>query len=175
MKNVIDKYVSRVNIIISNNNFFYNGNIIYLNALRNKTVNEIASPNDKLEKVDIKYIIDGLGSYEETLLSGYEEGRYFYFGNDRNVKVFIEKYQEVIDSEVMLNNEIKILMIYGTLKEEQAYYLCEQTYEYLKPLYNNLYIHKFDGDNTAASNHAFVTAHNRMAEELKAVIRSILK
>lgn len=42
-------------------------------------------------KVDIKYIIDGLGTYEETLLSGYEEGRYFYFGNDRNVKVFIEK------------------------------------------------------------------------------------
>ena len=94
---------------------------------------------------------------------------------DEYIKVFIEKYQEVIDSEVMLNNEIKILMIYGTLKEEQAYYLCEQTYEYLKPLYNNLYIHKFDGDNTAASNHAFVTAHNRMAEELKAVIRSILK
>ena len=42
-------------------------------------------------KVDIKYIIDGLGTYEETLLSGYEEGKYFYFGNDRDVKVFIEK------------------------------------------------------------------------------------
>ncbi len=42
-------------------------------------------------KVDIKYIIDGLGTYEETLLSGYEEGEYFYFGNKRNVKVFIEK------------------------------------------------------------------------------------
>ena len=42
-------------------------------------------------KVDIKYIIDGLGTYEETLLSGYEEGRYFYFGNDSDVKVFIDK------------------------------------------------------------------------------------
>lgn len=42
-------------------------------------------------KVDIKYIIDGLGTYEETLLSGYEEGRYFHFGNDSDVKVFIDK------------------------------------------------------------------------------------
>ncbi len=44
-------------------------------------------------KVDIKYIIDGLGTYEETLLSGYEEGKCFYFGNDRNEKVFIEKLE----------------------------------------------------------------------------------
>lgn len=42
-------------------------------------------------KVDIRYIIDGLGTYEETLLSGYEEGKYFYFGNDKDIKVFIEK------------------------------------------------------------------------------------
>lgn len=44
-----------------------------------------------VKKVDIKYIIDGLGTYEETLLSGYEEGKYFYFGNDRDVKVFVDK------------------------------------------------------------------------------------
>ena len=91
------------------------------------------------------------------------------------VKMFIKKYQELIDTEIKLNSDIKILMIYGTLKEQQAYYLIEQAYESLKQLYKNLYIHKFDGDNTAASNHAFVTAHDRMAEELKEVLKSLLK
>ena len=91
------------------------------------------------------------------------------------VKMFIKKYQELIDTEIKLNSDIKILMIYGTLKEQQAYYLVEQAYESLKQLYKNLYIHKFDGDNTAASNHAFVTAHDRMAEELKEVLKSLLK
>lgn len=90
-------------------------------------------------------------------------------------KMFIKRYQGLIDSEIKLNSDIKILMIYGTLKEQQAYYLVEQAYESLKPLYKNLYIHKFDGDNTAASNHAFITAHDRMAEELKAVLKSLLK
>ena len=94
---------------------------------------------------------------------------------DEYIKMFIKKYQKLIDSEIKLNNDIKILMVYGTLKEEQAYFLYEQTYEYLKPLYNNLYIHKFDGDNSGAANHALVTAHDRMAEELKTVIKSILK
>ena len=32
-----------------------------------------------VNKTYIKYIIDGLGKYEETILSGYEEGEYFYF------------------------------------------------------------------------------------------------
>ena len=91
------------------------------------------------------------------------------------VKMFIKKYQELIDSEIKLNSNLKTLMIYGTLKEQQAYYLIEQAYESLKQLYKNLYIHKFDGDNTAASNHAFITAHDRMAEELKAALKPLLK
>ena len=94
---------------------------------------------------------------------------------DELVKKFINEYQKLIDTELKLNNDLKILMVYGTLKEETAYYLYEETYNKLKPLYKNLYIHKFDGDNTAISNHAFVTAHKRMAEELKTVIKSIIK
>ena len=90
-------------------------------------------------------------------------------------KMFIKKYQSLIDREIKLNSEVKILMIYGTLKEKQAYSLIEETYATLKPLYKNLYIHKFDGDNSGAANHAFVTAHDKMAEELKAVIKDILK
>ena len=94
---------------------------------------------------------------------------------DELVKKFVNEYQKLIDTELKLNNDLKILMMYGTLKEETAYYLYEETYNKLKPLYKNLYIHKFDGDNTAISNHAFVTAHKRMAKELKEVVKSILK
>ena len=90
-------------------------------------------------------------------------------------KMFIKKYQSLIDSEIKLNKDVKILMVYGTLKEKQAYSLIEETYNYLKPLYKNLYIHKFNGDNTGAANHAYVTAHDKMTEELKTVIKQILK
>ena len=92
-----------------------------------------------------------------------------------NIQRFKEKYKTLIDYELAKNEDLKILMVYGTLNEKNAYYLCEETYEYLKPMYKNLYIHKFNGDSSAISNHAYVTAHNEMAEELKNVIKSILK
>ena len=93
---------------------------------------------------------------------------------ETRVNYFKRQYQALIESQIKGNKDLKILMIYGTLKEENAYYLYEETYEYLKPLYKNLYIHKFNGDNTAISNHAYVTAHERMKEELKKVIKEIL-
>ena len=93
---------------------------------------------------------------------------------DTRINYFKRQYQALIDSQIKDNKDLKILMIYGTLKEENAYYLYEETYEYLKPLYKNLYIHKFNGDNTAISNHAYVTAHEQMKEELKQVIKEIL-
>ena len=77
--------------------------------------------------------------------------------------------------EIKLNPNLKILLVYGTLKEEVAYYLYEKAYEQLKPIYKNLYIHKFNGNNTAISNHAYVTAHEKMSEELKNVIKTILQ
>ena len=93
---------------------------------------------------------------------------------DTRINYFKRQYQALIDSQIKDNKDLKILMIYGTLKEENAYYLYEETYEYLKTLYKNLYIHKFNGDNSAISNHAYVTAHERMKEELKTVIKEIL-
>ena len=90
------------------------------------------------------------------------------------IEVFETKYKKLIDSEVSKNPDIKILMVYGTLAEVSAYYLYEETYKHLKPFYKNLFIHKFNGDNTAISNHAFVDAHKQMAEELKKVIKEIL-
>ena len=94
---------------------------------------------------------------------------------EEKVEEFKEKYRLLIDSQMKLNKDLKVLMIYGTLNESSAYYLYEKTYKNLKPMYKNLYIHKFNGDSSAISNHAYVTAHNAMAEELKSVIKEILK
>lgn len=91
-----------------------------------------------------------------------------------NILKFKEKYQQLIDQEIKKNKDIKILMIYGTLNEKDAYYLNEETYDYLKNMYKNLYIHKFNGDSSAISNHAYVDHHDVMAKELKTVIKKIL-
>ena len=91
------------------------------------------------------------------------------------VQNVINSSQKLIDMEIKLNPNLKILLVYGTLKEEVAYYLYEKAYEQLKPIYKNLYIHKFNGDNTAISNHAYVTAHEKMSEELKNVIKKLLQ
>ena len=93
---------------------------------------------------------------------------------DQLVDSFIAKYKDLISMHVKENKNLKILMIYGTLKEEGVYYLIEKTYASLKPLFPNLFIHKFNGDNTAISNHAYVKAHDLMAVELKNVIKEIM-
>ena len=93
---------------------------------------------------------------------------------DTRINYFKRQYQNLIDHEISHNPNLKILMVYATLKEKDAYYLYEETYEYLKPLYKNLYIHKFNGDNTAISNHAYVSAHERMSQELKDVLKEML-
>jgi hypothetical protein len=114
-------------------------------------------------------LIVSLGTNDNAFISENPENR------QTLIDIFKVKYRQLIDSEVNKNPDIKILMVYGTLKEENAYPLIEETYQYLKPVYKNLYIHKFDGDNTAISNHAFVDAHKRMAEELKNVIKEIIQ
>ena len=93
---------------------------------------------------------------------------------EEKINEFISKYKELIDRNIAINKDVKVLMVYGTLKEQDAYWLVEQTYSVLKPQYSNLFIHKFNGDNTAISNHAYVKAHYLMAEELKKVIKEIM-
>ena len=90
------------------------------------------------------------------------------------INEYIEKYKKLLNRETAINKDIKILMVYGTLNEKDAYYLSEETYKCLKPLFKNLYIHKFNGDNSAVSNHAYVDAHKRMAVELKQIIKYLL-
>ena len=113
-------------------------------------------------------LIISLGTNDNAYIQENSQNR------EKLIKKFKEKYQQLIDSEIKKNPNLKVLMVYGTLNEENAYYLIEETYQYLRPLYKNLYIHKFNGDNSAISNHAFVDTHKRMAEELKEVLKSIL-
>ena len=93
---------------------------------------------------------------------------------EERLKEYIAKYKQLLDKEIAINPDIKILMVYGTLNEIDAYYVSEETYKCLKPLYKNLYIHKFKGDNSAISNHAYVSAHEKIAEELKGVLKKLL-
>ena len=102
-----------------------------------------------------------------------------YIQADPNLKQerineYIGKYKALLDRETSINKDIKILMVYGTLNEEDAYYLSKETFECLKPLYKNLYIQKIDGDNSGVSNHAYVDTHKLMAEQLKAIIKDLL-
>ena len=141
-------------------------NIGIIDFINKVKINSDADNKDVL-KEDI--LIISLGCNDNSYISENDSLR------ETRINYFIKQYQALIDYELRNNKDLKVLMIYGTLKEESAYYLYEETYDYLKPLYKNLYIHKFDGDNTAISNHAYVTAHERMSEELKAVIKEILK
>lgn len=113
-------------------------------------------------------LIISLGTNDNAYIEAYPSKK------EENIEEFIKAYQKLIDFEVRKNKDIKILMVYGTLKEENVYSLIEKTYKCLKPLYKNLYIHKFKGDNSAISNHAYVDAHDSMAEQLKSVIKEIL-
>lgn len=94
---------------------------------------------------------------------------------DYLVDYFIKQYDYLIKHELKKNKDLKTLMIYGTLKEEQAYYLVEQTYVSLKVKYPNLFLVKFNGDNSAISNHAYITQHEIMSEELKKIIIELLR
>ena len=135
---------------------------------------------DFVDKVKVNSNVDNQDVLKEDILIislGCNDNSYIQEDKalrDTRINYFIRQYQALIDYELRNNKDLKILMAYGTLKEENAYYLYEETYEYLKPLYKNLYIHRFNGDNTAISNHAYMTAHERMAEELKAVIKEII-
>ena len=135
---------------------------------------------DFIKKVEVNSNIDYEDEFKPDLLiislgcndnSYIEEDPLF---RETRINYFKRQYQALVDSQIKDNKELRILMVYGTLKEENAYYLYEEVYEYLKPLYKYLYIHKFNGDNSAISNHAYVSAHERMKEELKTVIKEIL-
>ena len=93
---------------------------------------------------------------------------------EERINEFKQKYKAIIDSYITVNPNTIILMIGGTLKEENVYYLYEEVYSYLKPLYKNLYLRLFNGDNSAISNHAYISAHKQMSADLKSIIKDLL-
>ncbi len=134
-----------------------------------------------INKVGPNLNIDYKDAFKEDLLIislGTNDDSYIKANIDKMptlVDYFIKQYEHLIKHELKKNKELKILMVYGTLKEEQAYYLVEQTYNSLKSKYPYLFIHKFNGDKTAISNHAFVSQHKIMCEELKTIIKELLR
>ena len=135
---------------------------------------------DFINKVSVGSTIDYEDDFKPDLLIislGTNDNSYIQEDpllKESRTNFYKRQYQALIESQVKDNKDLKILMIYGSLKEENAYYLSEETYEYLKPLYKYLYIHKLNGDRSAISNHAYVTAHERMKDELKTVIKDII-
>lgn len=129
------------------------------NVMVNSTIK-----NDSDFKPDLLIVSLGTNDYS-----------YIKIENERNrIECFKEKYKQLLLKEVENNKNIKILMLYGTLKESDVYPLIEETYEYLKPRFKNIYLYKMDGDNSAISNHAFVNQHDLMAKQLKTKLKELL-
>ena len=134
---------------------------------------------DYLDRVAVNQSIKWDDNSEPDLVIislGCNDNSYIQEARDKENRIdeFKMKYKKLIDLQIEKNPSVQILMVYGTLNEEDAYYLYEETYDYLKQFYKNLHIHKFTGDSSAISNHAYVGAHDQMAQELKRVINEIL-
>ena len=120
------------------------------------------------DKTQYDLLIISLGTNDQSYIESDQKLK------RQRITQFKEAYKSLIEQELKCHKNLKILMIYGTLKEENVYYLIEETYQELKPLYQNLFIHKFNGDNSAISNHAYVNKHDEMSQELTAVIKQIM-
>ena len=87
---------------------------------------------------------------------------------------FIKSYENLIIKERGNNPQIPVLMLYGSLKEENVYSLIEKTYQKLSEKLSNIYLLKLPGDNSAISHHSYVTYHKEMEHVLKEKISIIL-
>ena len=87
---------------------------------------------------------------------------------------FIKSYENLIIKERGNNPQIPVLMLYGSLKEENVYLLIEKTYQKLSEKLSNIHLLKLPGDNSAISNHSFVKFHKKTADVLGEKIVQIL-
>ena len=88
---------------------------------------------------------------------------------------FIDSFAKLIEKERKNNKDFPVLIVYGSLKEEQAYWLIEKTFDELTKKMTNIYIVKLPGDNTGLSNHSYVSYHENMAKVLEEKIVSIIR
>ena len=129
-------------------------------------IDKVAVEKKETWEDDNKYdlLIISLGTNDNSYITAYSKG----------TQTFIDTYKKLIDHELEKNKDLKILMVSGTLLEKNVYHLYDETWKQLKPLYPNLFAHRFKGDNSGISYHAYVDAHDRMKQELIDVIKKIL-
>ena len=89
--------------------------------------------------------------------------------------IFINSYKKILLKEYQKTTNLPVIMVYGSLIERHVYELVEKTYQELSKEFKNIHLLKLSGDNTAISNHSFVTAHEKMVEELKKTIIEVLQ
>lgn len=94
---------------------------------------------------------------------------------DEKIQKFILRYKKIIEDERKVNKDLPVIMIYGSLKEENVYYLIEKTYKELSKILSKICLVKLDGDNSAISNHSYVKYHKKMAQNLAIKIKEILQ
>lgn len=131
----------------------------------NVAVNDLHRWDNK-EKEDL--LIISLGTNDHS---------YVEISKDREaaIRKYIGAYENLIENERKRNPDLPILMLYGSLKEESVFDMQERTFDYLKKKYKNLHILKIAGDNSAISNHSYITQHPKMSEQLKQKIYEILQ
>ena len=102
----------------------------------------------------------------------------FIQANDQNSEdltiKFIKSYENFIKKEREKNPEIPVLMLYGSVKEENVYPLIKKTYSELSKKLKNIHLLKLSGDNSGLSNHSFYTFHKKMSEELSQKLKKLI-
>ena len=124
--------------------------------------------NEKWDRKKCDLLIISLGTNDQSFIDANPTKK------DKNISKFITSYKKIIEDEKKLNNDLPVLMIYGSLKEENVYPLIEKTYEEISKILSNICLVKLDGDNSAISNHSFVEFHPKMSSQLTNKIKDIL-
>lgn len=129
----------------------------------------ISLTNNKkwLDKITYDLLIISLGTNDQAFI---EEN----FNDKSLVDKFVNDYISLIRYERSVNQNLKVLMVYGTLKEEKVYYLIEKSFKEISNQFPKVFLHKFNGDNSAIANHAYVETHKKMSEELKKIVKEVL-
>lgn len=88
---------------------------------------------------------------------------------------FIMHYTALILYKLNQYPNAKIVMIYGTVNEEQMYDNVNKVYENVSKYTSNVYLLRCHGDNDGANGHPSLQAHYNIANELESWIKDVMK